>query len=244
MSRMPRVVSAAPKLKARAAAARRERRTSLLRRSGWALLGVVPLALVAWVVLGTSLLGVSKVVVSGEHRLTASEIQAAVDVPRGTPLARVDTSAVARRVRALAEVASVSVTRAWPSSLRVVVVERAAAVAVPRGKVYDLLDDDGVRFDTVTRVPRGVVVLQTSSDEATRAAALQVLRSLPVSLHRLLWFLRASSPEQVSLVLQGNRVVVWGSPDESAQKAAATIALLKLPGRVYDVSSPAVVTRR
>jgi cell division protein FtsQ len=241
---MPRVVSAAPRLQARAAAARRERRTSLLRRAGWVLIGVAPLALVAWLLLGTSLLGVHKVVVSGEHRLTASQIRSAADVPPGTPLARVDTSAVARRVRALAEVASVSVTRSWPNSLRVAVVERTAAVAVPRGKVYDLLDGAGVRFDTVTRVPRGVVVLQTSTDDATKVAALQVLRGLPVSLHRLLWSVRASSPQQVSLVLQGNRVVVWGSPDQAAQKAAATMALLKLPGRVYDVSSPDVVTRR
>ena len=241
---MPRVVSAAPKLQARAAAARRQRRSSWLRRSGWALLGAVPLGLLAWVLLGTSLLGVHTVVVSGEHRLTSAQIRSVVDVPRGTPLARVDTDGVARRVRGLAEVASVRVTRAWPHSLRVTVVERTAAVAVPRGKAYDLLDASGVRFDTVTRVPRGVVVLQTSSDPATRTAALQVLRTLPVSLHRLLWFLRASSPEQVSLVLQGNRVVVWGSPGQAPQKAAATMALLKLPGRVYDVSSPAVVTRR
>lgn len=244
MSRMPRVVSAAPKLQARAAAARRERRTTRLRRGAWLLAGAAPLVLAAWVLLGTSLLGVDKVVVRGEHRLTAAEIASAADVARGTPLARVDTAAVSRRVRALAEVASVSVTRSWPNRLQVTVVERTAAVAVARGGTYDLLDGTGVRFDTVARVPRGVVVLQAVSDDASRAAALQVLSSLPAPLRRLVWVVRASSPQQVVLVLQRNRVVVWGSPDQSSPKAAAALALLKLPGRVYDVSSPSVVTRR
>jgi cell division protein FtsQ len=241
---MPRVVSATPRLKARAEAARRERRGAWLRRIGWAAAGLVPLGLLAWVLLGSPLLGVHRVIVLGEHRLTAAEVQRAVDVAQGTPLARVDTAAVARRVRALDAVASVSVTRSWPNSLRVAVVERTAAVAVPDGKRFDLLDDSGVHFDTVSVPPRGVVRLQGTSDADARQAALQVVRSLPLALRRVVWVVRASSPQQVSLVLRGNRVVIWGSADQSSQKAAAALALLKLPGRTYDVSSPAVVTRR
>lgn len=242
MSKMTRVVSAGPRLRAKAEAERRARTTTWLRRLGWAAAGVVPLALVAWVVLGTSLLGVSKVVVSGEHRLSAAEVASVVDVPHGTPLARVDTAAVARRVRALQAVASVSVTRSWPNVLRVSVVERTAAVAVANGSRFDLLDDSGVRFDTVSTPPRGVLRLQASGD--ARAAALAVVRDLPLALRRAVWVVRASSPQQVSLVLRGNRVLVWGSATEPAQKSAAALALLKLPGRVYDVSSPSVVTRR
>jgi cell division protein FtsQ len=168
----------------------------------------------------------------------------AVDVARGTPLARVDTAAVARRVRALDAVASVTVTRGWPDSLRVLVVERTAAVAVPDGSRYDLLDDQGVRFDIVSSPPRGVVRLESTTDPAAREAALTVVRDLPLALRRAVWVVRASSPQQVSLVLRGNRVLVWGSTDQSAQKAAAALALLKLPGKTYDVSSPTVVTRR
>ena len=242
MSKMPRVVSAAPKLRARAQAARRERRTTWLRRIAWAAAGLVPIGLVGWVLLGSSLLAVHKVVVLGEHRLTAAEVQQAADVRPGTPLARVDTGAVARRVRALEAVASVSVTRGWPDTLRVSVVERTAAVAVPDGNGFDLLDDSGVRFATVAAPPRGVVRLL--ADDASRSAALQVVQSLPVALRKVVWVVRASSPQQVSLVLRGNRVVIWGSADQAAAKSAAALVLLKLPGRVYDVSSPSVVTRR
>ncbi|MCU1624624.1 MAG: peptidase [Frankiales bacterium] len=244
MSKLPRVVSAAPKLQARATAARQVRRTAWLRRLAWGAAGLVPLALIAWLVLGTSMLGVRKVVITGEHRLTAAEVARAVNVARGTPLARVDTAAVARRVRALDAVASVTVTRGWPDSLRVLVVERTAAVAVPDGSRYALLDDQGVRFDIVSTPPRGVVRLEGTTDPAAREAALTVVRDLPLALRRAVWVVRASSPQQVSLVLRGNRVLVWGSTDQSAQKAAAALALLKLPGKTYDVSSPTVVTRR
>jgi len=244
VSKMPRVVSAAPKLRARAQAARRERRGTWLRRTGWTAAGLAPLALIAWLVLGSSLFGVHKVVVLGEHRLSAAEVERAVAVPRGTPLARVDTAAVARRVRALDAIASVTVSRGWPNSLRVSVVERTAAVAVADGSRFDLLDESGVRFDTVTTPPRGVVRLQSAADEESRTAALQVVRSLPLPLRKVVWIVRATSPRHVSLVLRGNRVVVWGSPDQSSAKGAAALALLKLPGRTYDVSSPSVVTRK
>lgn len=244
MSKMPRVVSAAPRLQARAAAARKERRSSRLRRAGWVAAVAVPLALVAWVLLGTSLLGVDKVVVTGEHRLTAAEVARAADVAPGTPLARVDTAAVARRVRALDAVASVSVTRSWPDALRVAVVERSAALAVQHGSGYDLLDDHGVRVGSAATLPRGVVRLQCASVPGARDAALEVVRSLPPALRRLVAIVRAAAPEQVSLVLQGNRVVVWGGAGQSSAKAAAAMALLKLPGTVFDVSSPSVVTRR
>jgi cell division protein FtsQ len=203
-----------------------------------------PLALLWWVLLGSSLLGVDKVVVSGEHRLTVAEVTRAAAVPRGTPLARVDTAAVARRVRTIDAVASVKVTRSWPNRLRVTVVERTAAVVVQDSGHYDLLDDQGVRVESVATLPRGVIRLQVGTASGTREAALEVVRSLPLRLRRVVRVVRASTPADVSLVLSGGRVVVWGSPDESPAKVAAAMALLKLPGRVYDVSSPTVVTRR
>ncbi len=210
MSRMPKVVSAAPRLQAKAQAERHDRRMTALRRIAWALAAVVPLAVLGWVVLGTSLLGVSKVLVSGEHRLTAEQVQSAADVPKGTPLARIDTSAVARRVRALDAVASVTVTRSWPNTLKVTVIERTAAVAVQDGAKYDLLDSTGVQFDGASAPPRGVVRLQATGD--ARTAALTVLTGLPTQLRRAVWIVRAASPQEVSLVLRGNRVIVWGSP--------------------------------
>ncbi len=245
VARPPRVVSAAPRLAVRADADRRAYLTVWVRRSAWGLGIVLPLALLGWLVLGSSLLGVQKVVVTGEHRLTAAQITAVVGVPSGTPLARVDTSAVARRVRALTAVAGVTVTRSWPHGLTVTVVERVPVAAVPQGASVLLLDTHGVQVATVKAVPAGVYPLAVPvTDRAATVAALAVLRGLPAVLGHDLVSLSATSPEQVTLMLTHGRRVLWGGAADGRAKALALLALLKMPGTVFDVSAPGVVTRR
>ncbi len=245
VNRAPRVASAAPRLAARAHADRRARQSVWVRRGGWGLGICLPLVLLGWLVLGSSVLGVQKVVVTGEHRLTAAQISAVIDVPSGTPLARVDTAAVARRVRALAGVAGVTVTRSWPHGLNVAVIERVPVVAVPQGRTLLLLDTYGVQVATAKAVPAGVYPLTVPvTDRAATAAALEVLRGLPVVLRHELVSLTAASPEQVTLSLTHGRGVLWGGAQDGRAKALAVIALLKMPGTVFDVSAPGVVTRR
>ena len=241
------VLPAGPRLQQRARDERRARRRGQLRRVGWVLAGVAPFALVAWVLLGSSWLVVDKVVVTGESRLSAAQVVSAVDVRLGTPLARVDTGAVAARVRALGPVASVSVSRGWPGTLKVTVVEREPVVAVGSGKAWSLYDGTGTRLGTATSLPKGLARLDVAhpgpGDAPTRAA-LTVLQGLPKPLRALVVTVRAPSVEQVTLVLGDRRVVVWGGTSDGRAKAAALTALLKLKGHVFDVSSPTVVTRR
>jgi cell division protein FtsQ len=209
--------------------------------------GVAPFALAAWVLLGSSWLVVDEVEVVGESRLTAAQVLAAADVELGTPLARVDTGAVGERVRALGPVASVSVTRDWPGTIRVTVVEREPVVAVGKGRAWTLFDGTGTRLGSASAVPAGLARLEVAhpgpSDPPTRAA-LQVLQSLPTPLRGLVVVVRAPSVEQVGLVLRDGRRVIWGGPSDAAAKASALTALLRMKGHVYDVSSPTVVTRR
>jgi cell division protein FtsQ len=241
------VLPVGPRLEERARAERLARRRVLLRRGGWVLASVVPFALVAWVLLGSSWLVVDKVVVTGEARVTSAQVLAAAHVRLGTPLARVDTAAVAARVRALGPVASVRVSRSWPDTLRVTVVEREPVVAVGHGTTWTLYDGTGTQLGTATAVPPGLVQLQVAhpgpGDPATRAA-LTVLQDLPKGLRAVVGIVRAPSPEQVALVLRDGRGVVWGGTSDARAKATALVALLRLPGREYDVSSPTVVTRR
>lgn len=241
------VLPAGPRLQERARAARRARRLVLLRRTGWVAAGLAPFALAAWVLLGSSWLVVDKVVVTGESRLSAEQVLRAAQVRRGTPLARVDTGAVASRVRALGPVAAVSVQRSWPSTLRVVVTEREPVVAVASGKTWTLYDGTGAQLGSAAQVPAGLARLAVAhpgpSDPSTRAA-LTVLQALPPALRTQVALVRATSAEQVSLVLRDGRRVVWGGTSDGPAKATALLALLRMKGRVYDVSSPTVVTRR
>ena len=243
MSRPSPVVEATPRLAQRAADERRSRRRRLLRRTGTGMGVVLPVVGLGWVVLGSSLLGVQRLAVSGEHRLTQAEVVAAAHVTDGTPLARLDTAAVRRRIAALPAVESVTVSRSWPHTLRISVVERRPVVAVVHGTEFQLVDRSGVILADAAGVPSGVVKLESASAEAT-SAALRVLLGLPHGLAGRLGFVRAPTPEQVTLVLKDGRTVLWGGPVDGPTKASAVLALLHLPGTIFDVSAPGVATRR
>ena len=48
--------------------------------------------------------------------------------------------------------------------------------------------------------------------------------------------------DQISLVLRDERIVLWGSADESDLKAEVLGPLLSRPGQTYDVSVPGQAT--
>lgn len=230
-----------------AQAHRAARRSRWLRRAGRGVLLLLPLGALAWVLLGSSWLAVDRVQVVGHARLAPAEVERAAAVVDGTPLARVDTSAVEARVARLAPVDEVRVSRSWPGTLRVELVERTAAAGVLDASGVRLVDAEGVVFGKEPRLPAGVVRLQVAKpgpqDPAT-AAALEVLASLPPALRARIRTVRAASPSAVELLTLNNKQVLWGSRTGAAGKAAATLALLDKPNARIDVSAPGVVVTR
>ena len=208
--------------------------------AGLALLGIV-----AWIVFGTSVLGVREVAVNGATIVDEGQVRSAAAVPLGTPLARVDTGAVAARVGRLAPVASAEVSRSWPGTLVIHVIERVPAVAVATPAGFVLLDAGGVAFRTVAVSPPGLVALKVTapgpSDPST-VAALHVLAALSPQLRAQLTAVSAVSPTAIRLELTGGRVVIWGGADQSDVKARVATALLGRPGKTIDVSAPEVAT--
>lgn len=204
------------------------------------------LALAAWVVLSSGALAVSRLAIAGTHRLSAAEVRAAVGPVTGEALLRVDTAGVVARVSALPGVRSVTVTRDWPHTLRVVIRERDAVAAIQRSDGWYLIDSQGVEYGPPLRAPGALPVLSLPAqapDLAARSAAA-VLRGLPASLLREVVRVDAPSPSGVQLRLRGGALVVWGSADRAADKARILATLLSRRARVYDVSSPTVVTTR
>jgi cell division protein FtsQ len=237
------VVSATPRLRAKAKQERWDRRLRLLRRLGWVVAGCLPFAVAAWVLLWSNLLAVEKVSITGLGRLTPDQVQQVVDVANGTPLAKVDIAAVEARLARLAPVDQVTVSRHWPHELRVQIVERVVVVAERQGSTWVLRDRTGAEVATSTTVPRGVYALVSRSPEST-TAAIGVLKELPSGLRGLLRSVQATSPEQVLLRLKDGRQVLWGGDSDNAVKASAVMALLKMPGTYFDVSAKGVATRR
>ena len=219
----------------------------VLRRAAWTAGVLLPVLLLGWVVLASSLFAVRQVTVTGQSRLTQAQVLRAAAVGDGTPLARIDTAAVAHRVRRLPQVAQATVSRTWPHGLHIVVLERRPVVAVPQARGVLLLDGQGVALGVAARLPARVLRLDvpdgTEAGPATKAA-LRVLDGLPAGLASRLHAVRATSAEQVTLLLRGGRQVLWGGDEDGPAKAAAVTALLAMHGTVFDVSAPGVVTRR
>jgi cell division protein FtsQ len=201
----------------------------------------------AWLVYGTSVLGVRDVRVVGAVTLTADEIRAAAAVESLRPLARVDLDEVGSRVRGLPAVDRVLVRRSWPSAVVVEVVERTAVAAVPVEDRFLLIDDEGVPFRAVAAAPEGLPLARLATPGAgdgNTGSALTVLAALSEELRAQLVAISVPSPVQIRLELRKGRVVIWGDDTKSERKSTVATVLLKQEGDEIDVSAVKVVTIR
>lgn len=195
-----------------------------------------------WLVFFSSVLAVNGVQVEGTRVLEPDVVRRAAAVPTGKPLATVDLDAITARVERLPAVKSVDVSRSWPDKVRLDVTERrAVAVVQPQsGGLPHAVDDDGVQFRQLARVPRGLPTIRTGDDAGAVAVteAAQVAGSLPPGLARKVAFVEVHTVDTISLVLHSGRLVRWGSADGSADKARVLAVLLRQKASVYDVRVP------
>lgn len=199
-----------------------------------------------WLVLGSGALGVETVRVTGVSRLLPEQVVARAAIEPGTPLARLDTEAVVRRLSGLAPVRNVEVVRDWPRTVRIEVSERVPAAVQARGSSWVLVDRSGVAFDTVHRRPAGLPRVSAPVHEGAPAlrATLDVLDALPAEVRRQVREVRAAGLESVTLRLSRGRSVMWGSTERGDRKAAVLAVLLSRKASVYDVSAPDTPTTR
>ena len=134
----------------------------------------------------------------------------------GTPLIRISTGTVARRVERLTLVESARVTRSWPNTITITIVERTAALAVREPAGWDLVDRFGVVLKQVQSRPHGLPRLRTSTapdllrgNPAVFAAAT-VGRELPARLAAKVRSIAAPTADTVTLYLRHGRTVVLG----------------------------------
>ncbi|HVB46568.1 MAG TPA: FtsQ-type POTRA domain-containing protein [Streptosporangiaceae bacterium] len=207
---------------------------------------VVALAVgIAWALLGSSLLVVRSVQVTGSAQISRQRVIAVAGIAMGTPLIRLDTAAVARRVERITQVQIARVTRSWPDAVVIWVKRRTAMFAVPAHGGYDLVDSYGVVLAWAVTKPTRLVLLKAPVGSAARLrgnaavlAAGAVVRSLPAWLRRRVTTVRATGAAAITLVLPGGVTVAWGGPGRAAAKAREMAVLLRTGASYYDVSDP------
>ena len=210
---------------------------------------VAIIAGVTWALLGSKFLVVRSITINGAPDIPRGQVIAAAGVRAGTPLIRISTGTVARRVERLTLVESARVTRSWPNAITITIVERTAALAVREPAGWDLVDRFGVVLHQVPGRPPGLPRLRTSTapdllrgNPAVFAAAT-VERELPARLAAKVHSIAAPTADTVTLYLRRGRIVVWGDASQTAMKARELAILMRGQARYFDVSDPrAVVT--
>lgn len=210
------------------------------------------LAGLAWLVWFSSVLGLraDQIAVEGEGPYLDRARAAAVLEPEvGTPLARLDTGALAAAIEEAPDVADAVVARSWPNGVIATLTPREpVAVADAGGEELDLVGADGVVVATVSAasVPAGLPLLTVDMgrDGArnTVLAVLGVLDQLPPELREQVRDAGATSTDAIELRLHSGAEVVWGSAAGSALKAEVLLALLQVEATRYDVSAPEAPT--
>lgn len=208
-----------------------------------------------WLLYGSQWLRVERVSVSGTTVLTPQQVSEAADVPLGSPLISIDTDAIEARLRRkLPRIDAVEVSRSWPHGIGLKVTERVPVLLVQKGGNFVEVDNDGVRFATVSVAPKGVPALQlTLSRPDSRAASLRrfgeerlvreavrVAGDIPAAVAHATRVVKVRSYDDISLELNDGRTVAWGSSEKGAVKARTLGALMKATpdARHFDVSVP------
>ncbi|EHR51909.1 cell division septal protein [Saccharomonospora marina XMU15] len=208
-------------------------------------LSVLTVLTIGYLLYFTELVGVRSVEVVGANEVPADRIRELAAVPAGQPMLRVDTDEVAMRVSSLPTVASVEVSRSWPSTIEIAVTERRPIGFYDTGRKLYLVDRGGFVYKEIGEPVQGLPKLELSKvgphDAATRSVA-SVLADLPPQLREQVRFARAETPGSIELALADGRIVRWGDAEQTGRKAKVLAVLLTRAGEVYDVSSPELPT--
>jgi cell division protein FtsQ len=215
------------------------------RAAFFALTAAAILAAAVWALLGSSLLVARSVRVTGAPAAQRAEVLRAAGIAPGTPLIRINTAAVARRVEQITQIQSAQVSRDWPDSVVIAVRERTPALAVPSGGGFALIDRFGVVIGHVARRPPAVTLLASAPADLASLrgspaiqAAATVLRQLPPSIRRQVRAVAAPSANAVTLDLQRGITVLWGGTDRPAAKAAELTILMRTKASFYNLADP------
>jgi cell division protein FtsQ len=138
------------------------------------------------------------------------------------------------------------VTRAWPDKVLVEIVEREAVAVIDDDGRLRGMDAEGVVFREFKSLPTTLPRLKIAPDTRGEAMAegAAVVGVLPAHIVSKIDFVDVVTVDEITLHLRDGRTVVWGSADESEQKARVLDALLRHRFDVYDVSVPGQPTTR
>lgn len=230
----------------RARLRRRRRRTNRIYIGLGVALVVILIAYIAMYFL--PVFAVREVNVNGPQTIPGEVVVERAAVAPGTPLLQVDTHAVARRVAGIPRVDQVTVTRDYPSALRIELVERTALVVVDVDGAQHLVDAQGIDFGE-GEAPPGTPLLTVGEEAQSNLPGIvrdlaTVFDAVRGTAGQEITAVEVDTPASIVLTLGDGRIVEWGAAGRDQEKAVALQMVLEQPGETWNVSNPALPTSR
>ncbi|MGE5226252.1 MAG: cell division protein FtsQ/DivIB [Planctomycetaceae bacterium] len=220
---------------------RRHRRSIVL-----SVLGLALAVAAAFAATYTPLFAAAHVRVSGERRLTGAEVAALAGVHEGTNVFHLDVAAAVARLETSPWIASATVERDLPSTVRIRVVERQPVAISPGGEVIasDATALPGAPTASLPRI-EGVLDQLSPSDLAGAAAALG---AMPPVVRARVASVTVGTDHSMTVRLDDGVQVDYGTAGQDVAKGEALRAVLRWASAgshdvaTIDVSVPAAPT--
>lgn len=188
---------------------------------------LVLVAIVAgtWLFYFSSTFTVKHIVVDGVLAVSPDRIADEANIPAGERLTAVDLDAVRAHVSAIPRIGTVEVSRRWPDTVVIRVVERTPVATTPVGDEWAVIDATGTAYQTRTSQPPNLPLVE-ASDPVIRSAAIESLAAMPKSLRSQVVRITGESVWDLRLAMRSGQTVLWGSAADSGMKAEVLRALM------------------
>jgi cell division protein FtsQ len=234
-----------PRIRARWIAARREEGRRRLRVMV-VVVSVVAVLALAWGITVSPLLAVDKFIVRGTNRTTVAEVQRASGVHEGDSMVWLDPSAVTTRVEASPWIRSAKVTRDWPRTLIVSVIERTPVAWVKDGTGALVVDGTGRVVTRDAAPPAGFPEIVGVQDHARPGTSIVPAAGARIAAAFGPYVAAVdhvtTQADNATLVLKSGIEVRLGPPSQIRAKLAAANAVITAlgtsPPHYVDVSVP------
>jgi cell division septal protein FtsQ len=182
----------------------------------------------------SSLLTVKQIEINGAPTLISEKtIAKSLNLSLGDKLARVDSRALANRLKANDWIESADISRNWINGKVVIDLQPRTPVALytAPGKPQVALDASGASFQLMGQVPAGLPKVSSSS-VASGLIAIEVFTEMPKEFSEGIERLTAVSP--TNILIDGKfsdrtMQIVWGDGEDLSLKIKVITALLELP---------------
>lgn len=187
---------------------------------------IVAIILIAVVILNSDFFRVKTVHIEGARHVPAQTIKAAQDAGRGVNILRYPGAKVRAILLKSPWVKDVTIKRRWPDTIEITIAEREGTYSIFDGLKYYLVAPDGVVLAVSEEPPTRVQIADlpikklsvgsvVKSEEFKQAVA--ILSSLPRALSKGLTVISASSPERITLYINGVEVL-YGMAESQQEK--------------------------